>query len=196
MYRKYVGKLSWLVSNTRRDLAIHLLKSARMQKNAVLKDLRDINRIIYKIGEKESKIVFGRVARKEVIYGIGISDASYHQENPTIAEAMIMIGNVKNKRTALVYWKSGVVNRVCTSPKASETRGVMLVIHNAKNVVDQLKDLLNAEIKVKVFTDLCPLLEMLGSTSQVAEKGLRKAIAYLKEHLKLGSVESYGWIQG
>ena len=45
---------------------------------------------------------------------IGISDASYHQENPTIAGAMIMLGNVKTKRTAPVYWKSGVVNRVCT----------------------------------------------------------------------------------
>ena len=88
------------------------------------------------------------------------------------------------------------MNRVCTSPKASETRGVMLVVDDAKNVADQLKDLLNADIKLKVFTDLRPLLETLGSTSQVAEKGLRKAIAYLKEHLKLGSVESYGWIQG
>ena len=54
----------------------------------------------------------------------------------------------------------------------------------------------HAEIKVKVFTDLHPLLETLGSTSQVAEKGLRKVIAYLKEHRKLESVESYGWIQG
>ena len=88
------------------------------------------------------------------------------------------------------------MNRVRTLPKTSETRGVMLVVDDAKNVVDQLKDLLNTEIKVKVFTDLCPLLETLGSTSQVAEKGLRKAIAYLKEHLKLGSVESYGFIQG
>merc|ERR1712112_146486 len=67
---------------------------------------------------------------------------------------------------------------------------------DSKNVADQLKDLLNADIKVKVFTDSHPLLETLGSTSQVAEKGLRKAIAYLKEHLKLGSVESYGWIEG
>ena len=83
--------------------------------------MRDINRIIDKIGEKESKIVFGRVARKEEMCVIGISDASYHQENPTIAGAMIMIGNMKNKRTAPVYWKSGVVNRVCTSPKASKT---------------------------------------------------------------------------
>ena len=60
-----------------------------------------------------------------------------------------------------------------------------------KNVGDQLKDLLIAEIKVRVFTDSRPLLETLGSTSQVAEKGLRKAIAYLKEHLKLGCVESF-----
>ena len=47
-----------------------------------------------------------------------------------------------------------------------------------------------------MFTNLHPLLETLGSTSQVAEKGLRKTVAYLKEHLKLGSVERYAWIQG
>ena len=72
----------------------------------------------------------------------------------------------------------------------------MLVVDDAKNVVDQLKDLLNAEIKVRVFTDSRPLLDTLGSTSQVAKKGLRKAVAYLKDHLKLGSVERYAWIQG
>ena len=137
VYRKYVGKLSWLASNTRPDLAIHVLNSARKQKNIVLKDLRDINRIVDKIGEKENKVVFGRVARKKDMCVIGISDASYHQKNPTIAGAMIMKGNVKNKRTAPVYWKSRVVNRVCTFPKVSETRGVMLVVDDAKNVADQ-----------------------------------------------------------
>ena len=30
----------------------------------------------------------------------------------------------------------------------------------------------------------------------MAEKGLRKSVAYLKEHLKLGSAESYGWMEG
>ena len=125
------------------------------------------------IGEKESKAVFGKVARKQDICVIGICDASCHQENPTIAEAMMIVGNMKNKRTAPVYWKSGEVNKVCTLSKASGTRGVMLVVDDAKIVVDQLRDLLNAEIKVKVFTDLCPLLETLGHTSQVAENGLR-----------------------
>ncbi len=60
VYRKYVGKLLWLAINTRPDLAIHVLNSARKQNNAVLKDLRDINMIVEKIGEKESKVVFGK----------------------------------------------------------------------------------------------------------------------------------------
>ena len=107
-----------------------------------------------------------------------------------------MIGNVRNKRVAPVYWKSGVLNRVCISPKSSETRGVMLVVDDAKNVADQLKDLLNTDIKVRVFTDPGPLLKTLGSTSQVAEKGLRKAVAYSKKILKLGSVERYARIKG
>ena len=114
-------------------MAIHVLNSSRKQKNATLKDLRDMNKIVENISEKENKMVFGKVTRKQEMCVIGVSDASFHQENPSGAGAMIMIGNIKNKRTAPMYWKSGVVNRVCTSPKASETRGVMLVVNDAKN---------------------------------------------------------------
>merc|ERR1712089_51621 len=109
VYGKYVGKLSWLASNTRLDLAIHVLNSARKQKNTVLNDLRDIKNIVEKIGEKESKVVFGKVAKKEEMCVIGISDASYHQENPTVAGTIIILGNIKTKKAAPIYWKSGIV---------------------------------------------------------------------------------------
>ena len=71
MYRKYVGKLFFLANNTRPDLAIHVLNSARKQKNAVLKDLRDINGIVEKIGDKESKVVFRKAGliRSECVDG-------------------------------------------------------------------------------------------------------------------------------
>ena len=58
-------------------MAIHVLNSKRKQNNAVSKNLRDINRIVEKIGEKESKVVFGKVARKQDMCVIGVSDASY-----------------------------------------------------------------------------------------------------------------------
>ena len=44
-----------------------------------------------------------RFAKNEDKCVTGISDASYHQENPAIAGAMIMVGTVKNKRVSPVY---------------------------------------------------------------------------------------------
>ena len=49
--RKYVGKLSWLAANTRPDLAVHALDLAKKQKQATLKDLRSVNRVLSKVRE-------------------------------------------------------------------------------------------------------------------------------------------------
>ena len=58
VFRKYVGKLNWLAANTRPDLAINALELAKKQKTAVLKDLRNVNRILQKVREKDCKIIF------------------------------------------------------------------------------------------------------------------------------------------
>ena len=52
IYRECVGKLSWLVSNTRPDLAVYVMESARRQKMPTLKDLRNVNRILEKVVQK------------------------------------------------------------------------------------------------------------------------------------------------
>ena len=62
--RKYIGKLNWLTANTRPDKAIYALDLAKKQKRATLKDIRDVNRVFKKVKEKESKIVFKRIRRK------------------------------------------------------------------------------------------------------------------------------------
>ena len=84
-FRKYVWKLSWLANNTRPDLAVYVMNLARRQKGAALKDLRDVNRVLKKVEEKENKIVFGKVANKEDLCVVGISDASYHQGYHSVA---------------------------------------------------------------------------------------------------------------
>ena len=62
--RKYIGKLNWLAANTRPDKAIYALDLAKKQRRATLKDLRDVNRVFKKDQEKECKIVFKRIRRK------------------------------------------------------------------------------------------------------------------------------------
>ena len=41
--------------------------------------------------ERENKVVFGRVANKEKMYVIGVSDASCHQKELSVAGKMILM---------------------------------------------------------------------------------------------------------
>ena len=78
LFRKYVGKLNWLAAKTRPDMAVYALDLAKKQKQATLKDLRSINRILKKVREKESKVVFSRIGDKKDLCVFGVIDASYH----------------------------------------------------------------------------------------------------------------------
>ena len=119
--RKYVGKLNWLAVNTRPDLAIYALELAKKQKKATLKDLRNVNRILKKVSDKESRVVFRRIARREDLCMIGITDASYNQEGNSIAGEMILLGSKKTNAAAPIYWKSGMIRKICMSPKAADS---------------------------------------------------------------------------
>merc|ERR1712030_263516 len=94
------------------------------------------------------------------------------------------------------YWKSGVIRKVCLSPKAAETRSLMRVVDNSLCLARQLSAMLNTEINTRMFTDSRPLLESIGSSGQVEEKSLRQSVATLKQNLEDGEVDRFLWIAG
>ena len=100
-----------------------------------------------------------------------------------MAGEIILLSNTDNETVSPLYWKSGVIRKICTSPKAAETRGMMKLVDDAVNMKDQLKILMNTEVPLKVFTYLGPLLESIESLSQITEKALRQTISFLKQTL-------------
>merc|ERR1712105_232068 len=109
---------------------------------------------------------------------------------------MIMLGNKKTTAVSPIYWKSGIVRKVCLSPKAAETRSMIRIVDDSLCLARQISILLNTGLKVKVFTDSRPLLESLGSSGQVEEKLLRQPVASLKQNLEDGEISQYSWIPG
>ena len=170
IYRKFVGKLNWLAANTRPDLAIYALDLAKKQKKAVIKDLREVNRVLKKVREKESKVVFTKIGKKEELCVMGVSDASYHNDDRSVAGEMIMLGNKKTGRAAPMYWRSGVIRKVCVSPKAAETRALLRLMDDSVHMAKQLEQLFNVKMKVRLFIDSGPLLDSIGSSGQIEEK--------------------------
>ena len=61
----------------------------------------------------------------------GVSDASYHQEENAVAGEIILLGNRKTMAASPMYWKSGVIRKVCLSPKAAETRSLVRLVDDS-----------------------------------------------------------------
>ena len=101
--RKFVGKLNWLAANTRPDLAIYALELAKKQKKAMVKDLREINKVLKKVREKDSRVLFTKVGKKDELIVMGVSYASYHHDDRSVAGELIMLGNQKTGKAAPIY---------------------------------------------------------------------------------------------
>ena len=83
-----------------------------------------------------------------------------------------------------MYWKLGVIRKVCLSPKAAETRSLLRLVDDSLCLARQLSAMLNTMIETRMFTDSRPLLESIGSLGQIEEKALRQSVASLKQNLE------------
>ena len=155
--QKYVGKIKWVAANTRQDNTIHALELAKKQKKATLKDLREVNRILKKVHEKESKVMFKKLGTKEELCIVGVCDASYKNDDRSVTGEIIMLANKKTMDVSLIYWKSGVIKRVCMSPKAAETRVLMKLVDDVTNQARQVSYLMSLDVRTRIFTDSRPL---------------------------------------
>ena len=111
-----------------------------------------MNRVVKKVHEKECRIVFKRVGDKEDLCILGVGDASYNTDDNSVGGEIIMLGNKRTMTVSPIYWKSGVIRRVCTSPKASETRSLVKLVDDSVCMSRQLSRLMNSRIETRIFT--------------------------------------------
>ena len=183
-----------MTANTRPDVAIYVLDLAKKQKKATLKDLREVNRVLKKVHEKESMVVFKRIGDKKELCIIGVCDASYHCDDKSVAGEIVMLGNKETTDALLIYWKLGVIRKVCMSPKAADTRALIRLVDDGMSMARQLLQLIDIDVKARIFIDSRPLLESIGSSGQIEEKQSRQPVTYLKQELEDGEILGYSWI--
>ena len=105
VYRKFVGKLSWLAENCRPDLSVVALNMAQKCKSATLGDLMMINKVLKKIWMKKNEVFFSRIGRKEDLVVTGVGDASYKLEK-SIGGNIDLLRNDKTKTDKVLplFW--------------------------------------------------------------------------------------------
>ena len=95
--------MNWLVANTRPDITIYKLDLTEKQKKATLRDLREVNKILRIVLEKESNVVFKKVSWKEELCVVGVWDASYHNDERSMAGEIKIFRNKSMERASPLY---------------------------------------------------------------------------------------------
>jgi hypothetical protein len=197
-YQKFVGKIAWLASNCRPDLAVTVLIMSKKNSKAEIRDLKKMNKVIYRIREKPNRVTYGKIGKKEDLVVLGLTDASYKPDEKSISGQLIALGNRKNNKVCPLFWKSKQIVIICHSVKEAETRSLLYLTDTATYTTYQIRQLLFGEkgpkLSVKLFMDSKPLLESISSIHQIEEQQLRNTIEDMKEMLKDGRVESFCWL--
>ena len=68
--------------------------------------------MLKKVQENESKVMFKKIGEKEDLCITSVTDASYKNDDRSVAGEIIMLGNDNNMDVSPIYWKSGVIKKV------------------------------------------------------------------------------------
>ena len=82
------------------------------------------------------------------------------------------------------------------SSKAAKTRALIRLVDYGMSMVKQVSQLMDVDVKTRIFINSRPLLESIGSSGQIEEKQLRQSVTYLKQVLEDSEMLGYYWIQG
>ena len=88
------GKIAWLANRTRHDLSYLTPQMSKKNQGATIADLRDINRILKRVRDRESLIKYEWIGNKEDLILVGIGDTSYKQDDKAIGGIFLFLSNL------------------------------------------------------------------------------------------------------
>ena len=111
------GMIAWLANSTRPHLCYLAMQMSKKNQGATITDLRDVNRILKKVREKESQIKYEHLGDGDDLVIVGIGDASYKQDNKAVGGIFLFLANSSLSRAAPIFWKSMQIDMVCHSSR-------------------------------------------------------------------------------
>ena len=202
-FRRAAGKISWLSDITRPDLAYDCLDLSTHNKDACVEDVRKMNKLIQRAKKTLGIIKYSKVCdNPRDIKILGITDASHlkkEEKTKGVMGRIIYFSNSDETKVCPVGWKSKVIQTVCKSAKAAETRALDKCVEESVYVARCLEQILTgkrgqAQVPVHMRTDSESLIESLKSSCQIEDKLLRPTIKWLKQMVDAKMVESVKWV--
>ena len=196
LYRRLVGKMSWLANGSRPDIAFSMIRLSTKFSHACVSDLAAAVKLAKRVKTEDVCNYFPRLTDLEQARFVVYTDASLGNLNGCDScggHVVFMVD--KQDRSAVIAWHSGKLKRVARSTLAAETMALVNGIDEALYLRDFVKFCLGITMPIEAVVDNKSLVQAIASTHLVEEKRLRRDISALKEIVELEHV-SVRWVPG
>ena len=204
-FRGAAGKISWLADMTRPDLAYDSVELSGHNKDAKVKDLKAMNKLIERAKKTSGRIRFSKVSDNiQDAKILAICDASHlrrEEKTKGVMGRFIFLSDQEERKVCPIVWKSKTIATVCKSAKSAETRSADKCIEEAVYVARCMKELLTGErghsqLDVDVRTDSKSLIDSIDSSRQIDDKLLRPTVKWIKQMLDGEQLRTIRWVDG
>ena len=198
--RSALGKLNWLATQTRPDLAFDVSDHTSTLKDRRVESISRINKTIRKAKRESSQIVVPCMTDLEKCRIVAYSDASFANLHGTKSQGGYIIYLVDpNNKSFPLAWQSQKVKRVVKSTHAAETLAMVDAAEACVFYRQFILEILrvsssNGRLSIVCKTDNTALHGSVYSSTQILDKRLRIETAILREMLARREIDSIKWV--
>lgn len=197
--RSKIGQLLWLAHQSRPDLLFDVTLIASKLKDAKVKDIMTMNKIIVKAKSSKMHLTFQRLGSDSDISLVVFSDAALGNlpDGGSQGGYLILLVGESGKFSP-IWWNSRKIRRVVRSTLSAETLSMSDAIDMAVFIATLYSELTKGQpdptnLNVLCITDCKSLVDAVKSSKCVLEKRLRIEMSAIKELIENGQIKDVQW---
>ena len=202
-FRTGLGRLTWLSTTTRPDLAYDTNVLAQNQSFPQVQHMNTLHNTIQTAKEFSSVKLEFKPLNDQAMFILAFTDANLastrvHSEDSTKFTSqtgtVILLGsrNKYGKWTCnLLDWKSSKQKRIARSTLAAETLAMVDTIDRAFGIKNHILHTQNLDLPVIILADCKSLVTTGHTTTTVSEKRLQIDIGYIREAIERKDIEVF-----
>lgn len=201
MLRKMTGQLNWTVRSTRPELSFSMIACSTHFKGGSVADLKFAKKTLQNLKDNKAILRFSNLKDLKKTEIWLFTDASYGNLNggtDSTQGYVLFLVRPEDGRCAPIDWRANKIDRVVTSTLAAEAVSLTKGLDAAIAFKWTLQQLLGEEgnLPVRAIIDNKDTYESVHSTTDVAERKLRREIGVVKQMLKDKELEQLIWAPG
>ena len=196
--RSTIGQLNWVSTQTRPDITFDTCEVSVRLKDATIRDIIKVNKIIRKLKAEKVSLKFSDMGNLTPIKLVSFSDVSFCNPSEQSSQGgyIIFFRNIHCKSVPIA-WQSKKIRRVVKSTMAAECLSLLEAAETCYLLKSILVDTLKckqSEITIECYIDNKSLKEAIYSTKSHTDKRLKIDLAVIKDMVLHQEIDAVIWI--